>query len=151
MSSSNHEKYLLNNTLACVANLCVGRVTTVELRNEAHVTGRVVEVDGHMNVTMSDVRFHDPARRAKDFPSFFVHHRNIRGVQIPAEIDMRQELDRMFDPTKVKAKGGRGRSEFGVSAQRKKIMSKRAARQAEDAANAARIMEEQQKGKKDEK
>ena len=28
-------------------------------------------------------------------------HRNIRGVQIPAEIDMRQELDRMFDPSKV--------------------------------------------------
>ena len=38
---------------------------------------------------------------------------------------------------KVKAKGG-GRSEFGVSVQRKKIMSKRAKRQAEDAANAAR-------------
>ena len=34
MSSSNHEKYLLNNTLACVANLCVGKVTTVELRDE---------------------------------------------------------------------------------------------------------------------
>ena len=34
MSSSNHEKYLLNNTLACVANLCVGKVTTVELRNK---------------------------------------------------------------------------------------------------------------------
>ena len=44
MSSSNHEKYLLNNTLACVASLCVGKVTTVELRNEAHVTGRVVQV-----------------------------------------------------------------------------------------------------------
>ena len=45
------------------------------IRNESHVTGRVVAVDGHMNVTMSDVRFHDPARRAKDFSSFFVHHR----------------------------------------------------------------------------
>ena len=69
---------------------------------------------------------------------------------------MRQELDRMFDPSLSKGRGGRGRAgrgraEFGVSAQRKKIMSKRAARQAEDAANAARMAEEQRGKKKGEK
>ena len=91
-------------------------------------------------------------RIEKNFYSNHSVHRNIRGIQIPAEIDMRQELDRMFDPSLSKGRGGRGRAgrgraEFGVSAQRKKIMSKRAARQAEDAANAARMAEEQ-RGKK---
>ena len=63
-------------------------------------------------------------------------------------------MDRMFDPSLSRGRGrgrGRGRAEFGVSAQRKKIMSKRAARQAEDAANAARMAEEQRGKQKGEK
>ncbi len=38
------DQFLLHNTLACVLRMCEGRVTTVELRNEAYVTGRVVAV-----------------------------------------------------------------------------------------------------------
>ncbi len=38
------DSYLLQNTLSCVLEMCVGKVATVELRNEAHVTGRVVSV-----------------------------------------------------------------------------------------------------------
>ena len=38
------EKHAKANTLSCVIGLCIGKVTTVELRNESHVTGRVVEV-----------------------------------------------------------------------------------------------------------
>ncbi len=38
------EKHARANTLSCVIGLCIGKVTTVELRNESHVTGRVVEV-----------------------------------------------------------------------------------------------------------
>ena len=34
----------LYNTLACVLKMCEGRVTTIELRNEAYVTGKVVAV-----------------------------------------------------------------------------------------------------------
>ena len=32
---------------------------------------------------------------------FLFRFRNVRGVQIPAEVDMRQELERMFDPAKA--------------------------------------------------
>ena len=42
--SSAAEKHAKANTLSCVIGLCIGKVTTVELRNESHVTGRVVEV-----------------------------------------------------------------------------------------------------------
>ena len=34
----------LYNTVACVLKMCEGRVTTIELRNEAYVTGKVVAV-----------------------------------------------------------------------------------------------------------
>ena len=39
------EKHAKANTLSCVVGLCVGKVTTIELRNESHITGRVVEVN----------------------------------------------------------------------------------------------------------
>ena len=42
--SSAAEKHAKANTLSCIIELCIGKVTTIELRNESHVTGRVVEV-----------------------------------------------------------------------------------------------------------
>ena len=50
----------------------------------------------------------------------------------------------------AKARRGGGRAEFALSGQRKKIMSRRAKRQAEDAANAARLAEEGRKAKTEE-
>ena len=38
------EKHAKANTLSCVIGLCIGKITTIELRNESHITGRVVEV-----------------------------------------------------------------------------------------------------------
>ena len=48
--SSAKENFLKYNTLSCLIGQCVGYVTTVELRNEAFVTGKVMEVDGFMYV-----------------------------------------------------------------------------------------------------
>ena len=45
------ESYTKANTLSCIVGLCVGHVTTIELRNDAHVTGKIISVDGFMNVT----------------------------------------------------------------------------------------------------
>ena len=42
--SSAAEKHAKANTLSCVIGFCIGKVTTIELRNESHITGRVVEV-----------------------------------------------------------------------------------------------------------
>ena len=39
------EKFLASNTLSFVVTLAVGKGTTVELRNESHVTGRITEVN----------------------------------------------------------------------------------------------------------
>ena len=50
--SSAKEQFLKFNTLSCLIGQCVGSITTVELRNEAFVTGKVVEVDGYMYVIL---------------------------------------------------------------------------------------------------
>ena len=50
------EKHAKANTLSCVIGLCIGKVTTVELRNESHVTGRVVEVSIYIK-SRSDIAF----------------------------------------------------------------------------------------------
>ena len=50
--SSAKEQFLKFNTLSCLIGQCVGYVTTVELRNEAFVTGKVMEVDGFMYVSV---------------------------------------------------------------------------------------------------
>ena len=38
------ESFMAANTLSFVVGLSVGKVTTVELRNESYVTGRLTEV-----------------------------------------------------------------------------------------------------------
>ena len=90
--SSAKETHLMPNTLAYVVRMCLGKVTTVELRNEAHVTGRVIDVDGYMNVTMKQAELVDPSRKTRTkLDVFFVQNRLIRAAQIPAEIDIKKE------------------------------------------------------------
>ena len=52
--------------------------TTVELRNEGYVSGKIVEGDGFMNITMEDVTFTDPRGARLHFDTFFVQNRLIR-------------------------------------------------------------------------
>jgi hypothetical protein len=60
-----------------------------------------------MNVTLREARFTDASRNSRRFESFFVQNRLVRAVQIPAQIDVARELDRMFDPA------ARGEQRFG--------------------------------------
>ena len=43
---------MMATTLACLLPAVRNKRTTVELRNESFATGRVVVVDGFMNITM---------------------------------------------------------------------------------------------------
>jgi len=72
------EQFLKFNTLSGLVGECVGTITTVELRNEAFVTGKVVEVDGFMNVTLEKAEFTDPCGNRRNFDQFFVQQRLIR-------------------------------------------------------------------------
>ena len=126
------------NTLSCVIELSLGKVTTVELRNESFVTGKVVEVDGFMNVTLEDVIFTTPSGMKQKFSMFFAPNRLIRYVQIPPEIDIKKGLARLLD----KKSASKNDKEFGLSKGRKHIMSVREKRQKEDLANAMKAKAE---------
>lgn len=126
--STAKEKFLKVNTLACLVGQCVGHVTTVELRNEAFVSGKVVHVDGFMNVTLEKAKFTDPCGNRRTFDQFYVQCRLIRGVQIPSRIDMRQALVQSVQP--------RSREKLQISRQRQSILKKREAKRLEDLQNA---------------
>ena len=133
MSSTKEYQHRLN-TLSCLVIQCVGHKTTVELRNEAHVTGLVANVDGFMNVTMKKVLFVDPCGNKRKFEEFFVQNRLIRIVQIPSVIDLRQALQ--VAGTQAKA----SKLQPEISRARQKILKNREKRRLADAENAKSSM-----------
>lgn len=59
MQGSRKERFNYYNSLVCLAKALEGHYTVVDLRNEAYLTGEIKEVDGYMNVAMSDVTFYN--------------------------------------------------------------------------------------------
>jgi len=70
MMASAQEKAMQASTLACILPALRNKRTTVELRNEGYVSGKIVEGDGFMNITMEDVTFTDPRGARLHFESF---------------------------------------------------------------------------------
>lgn len=60
MQGTRKERFHYYNSLVCLAKALEGHYTLVDLRNEACLTGKIKEVDGYMNVAMSDVTFYNP-------------------------------------------------------------------------------------------
>lgn len=56
---SKKEKFFFYNTLAGLLKALEGQYTTIDLRNESCVTGKITFIDAHMNVEMEDVVFYD--------------------------------------------------------------------------------------------
>ncbi|XP_054753174.2 U7 snRNA-associated Sm-like protein LSm10 [Lytechinus pictus] len=90
------EKYKARHTLVCLLRAVVGRITTVELRNECSATGYVDDVDGFMNVTMSKVLFVNMDGEKTHMDSFFVQASLVRYVQIPDDINMVKAMKRQL-------------------------------------------------------
>lgn len=94
MAAAARESYYIKNTLICLLKAVEGKVTTVELRNENSVTGKIDHVDGYMNISMSNVCYKSYRGIMTNFDSFFVQGVNVRFVHIPDEIDMRKSMER---------------------------------------------------------
>lgn len=138
--SSAQERAILNSTLACLIKALTNKRTTVELRNESFVTGKIVHSDGFMNITMEDVLFTDALGQKSKFDSFFVQNRLVRYVQIPKHISIQQSLEEACQPPGRGRGRGRGRGE--VSRGRMKILGEREQRRQEDLKNALKMKEE---------
>ncbi|XP_022783362.1 U7 snRNA-associated Sm-like protein LSm10 [Stylophora pistillata] len=88
------ERAVAERSLVCLLQAVEGHRTIVELRNESSAEGLIENVDGFMNVRMSDVKFtKGSGGDIVDFPTMFIHGRQIRYVQIPDYIDMRKAIE----------------------------------------------------------
>ncbi|KAJ8932072.1 hypothetical protein NQ314_014974 [Rhamnusium bicolor] len=58
-SASKRDIFGYYNTLSGLVKGLEGKYTTIDLRNECCVTGKIIKVDGGMNVEMRDVIFYD--------------------------------------------------------------------------------------------
>ena len=83
-----NEKAKVVNSLVCLLKALKGWRTTVELRNEHTVRGRITHVDCHMNTRMERCVFTRLNGSQEHFENFFVLGKNIRFVQIPDGVDM---------------------------------------------------------------
>jgi len=137
--SSAQERAILTSTLACLIKSLTNKRTTVELRNESFVTGKIVHSDGFMNISMEDVLFTDALGQKSKFDSFFVQNRLVRYVQIPKHVNIQQSLE---DVCKPQGGRGRGRGRGEVSRGRMKILGEREQRRQEDLKNALKMKEE---------
>ncbi|KAJ9595254.1 hypothetical protein L9F63_013442 [Diploptera punctata] len=84
--TSRREKFNIYNGLVCLAQGIEGSYTTVDLRNESCVTGKIEQVDGYMNIMMSDAVFVDTRGVEFPFDSFFIQARNVRYIHIPQQV-----------------------------------------------------------------
>lgn len=108
--TSVREKTVLSNTLVCLLKGIEGKSTTVELRNESTVYGRIDSVDRMMNIQLSNAKFTTLQGKEARFENFFVQGKNIRFVQIPNEVNMLRTIKNevgMFHKTKKPQSGNR--------------------------------------------
>ena len=108
--ATGRERATSERTLVCLLQAVQGHRTIVELRNESSAEGLIDNVDGFMNISMSDVKFSKQnGQEVMDFPTMFIQGKQIRYVQIPDVIDMRKAIEEQL--TKIgntrKAKIGR--------------------------------------------
>ncbi|XP_071530357.1 U7 snRNA-associated Sm-like protein LSm10 [Panulirus ornatus] len=76
------------NTLTCLVMGLKGWKTTVELHNDAFVSGLITDVDAKMNIEMTDARYTDGNGKMVRLDNFHVMGRKIRYVHIPDLIDI---------------------------------------------------------------
>lgn len=93
---SKFDMFKFYNTVTGVVRAMVNHYTIVDLRNESYVSGKIVSVDGNMNIDMINVVFFDPRGKKHVFENFFVSCRNIRYVHIPKKLSSIQLLEKQL-------------------------------------------------------
>lgn len=86
------EKARTEQSLLCLIHACKGFETTIELRDESSIFGRIENVDGYMNITISNAKFTKINGLIECFEELFIQGRKIRFVHIPDQIDIRQAI-----------------------------------------------------------
>ncbi|GFQ75814.1 sm domain-containing protein [Trichonephila clavata] len=67
---SSRERAISSRTLVCLLQGLAGKVVHIDLRDETTITGKVVYVDGFMNVEMSNVDYQAPSGEVKKYEEY---------------------------------------------------------------------------------
>ncbi|XP_037048593.1 U7 snRNA-associated Sm-like protein LSm10 [Bradysia coprophila] len=87
------ENYLQYNTLTIVPHILRNTNTILDLRNETSVAGTIFDVDGYMNITMTNAVFVDQRNNQHSFESYFVPARTIRYIHIPESMNIQSAIN----------------------------------------------------------
>lgn len=80
------EIFLFINSLTGLLKSLEQEYTIIDLQNESSITGKIIYVDGFMNVDLEDVVFYNSRGSKHHFEKFFVKGRLIRFVHIPKHL-----------------------------------------------------------------
>eukprot|EP00794_Sanderia_malayensis_P000426 gene424-1067_t len=86
------EKASTEQSLICLLHACKGYVTTIELRDESSIIGKIENVDGYMNIRVSNAKLERVNGHVASFQELFIQGKQIRFVHIPDEIDIRTAI-----------------------------------------------------------
>lgn len=87
----------LLNSLTVLLKGLEGKVTTIELRNESSVRGRIDSVDYLMNVTLTDAVVFSLDGRQLICEEFFVQGKNVRYIHIPDDVDIMKTIEEQVE------------------------------------------------------
>lgn len=88
MSSFQAERVRLSKSLACLLHALQGSCTTIELRSEITVRGRVHHVESCMNIVVTEATSTKLNGESSHFEQMFIRGAQIRYVHIPDEVDV---------------------------------------------------------------
>lgn len=86
------EYYKVHNSLSCIPFILLNRNTVIDLWNDTSVAGSIQDVDGFMNITMTNVVFIDQQGKMRPLDNFFVLARNVKYIHIPKEVNALSKL-----------------------------------------------------------
>ncbi|XP_028675432.1 U7 snRNA-associated Sm-like protein LSm10 [Erpetoichthys calabaricus] len=115
VSHSVRERTIAENSLIILLQGIHGLVTTIDLKNESVVKGRIINVDAFMNIRLTEVVYTDPRGKETKLDDFFVTGRNVRYVHIPDEVNIMKTIETQLQKIhRVRNFGGesRGRKEY---------------------------------------
>ena len=124
--TSLRDRARISNTLVCLLTGLQGVHTTVELRNDNVIWGRIISVKADMDTFLEEVTLTKVDGSHEYFDEFFVKGTQIRYVQIPDHINMRRAIERELNVTVSGVRGHndkrRKRSIFKSSKEKKAIL-----------------------------
>ncbi|XP_043917363.1 U7 snRNA-associated Sm-like protein LSm10 [Protopterus annectens] len=107
------ERVISENSLIILLQGLHGCSTTVDLRDESMVQGRIINVDAFMNIRLTEATYTDRRGQVTKMENFFVTGRSVRYVHIPDEVNIIETIENQLQKIhRIRNFRSKGRKEF---------------------------------------